>query len=137
MDPHFLYLLAFSLKLQNLTLQALAQLVSRFESKPRLCSKVFFFFFRRFIEHEKHAQSETRDFDLKQFENAAFMDCLALVSELIVGQILHPNRFANQTFPALLARHFGFADSLVLPQLSRASGFPSFSTQIQAYLLFI
>lgn len=94
-DEHFLYLLAFSLKLQNLTLKALSRLCSQFPAKPRLCSRVFFYFFRKFVEYEKRRRSETRDFDLKKFASAAFMECLALVSALIVGQILRPNRFPD------------------------------------------
>jgi hypothetical protein len=91
-DSDFLYLLAFSLKLQNLTLKALDTLIQQFNSKSRLCSIVFFFFFRRFIEQEKKNQSPNKDFNLKKFEKPIFIECLRLISELILKQIFQPNR---------------------------------------------
>jgi hypothetical protein len=87
-----LYLLAFSLKLQNQTLKALEALISQFESKQHLCSMVFFFFFKKFIHQEKKLQSANKEFNLKKFEKPIFINCLRIISELIINQIIHPNR---------------------------------------------
>ena len=92
-DSDFLYLLAFSPKLQILTLEVLLKLTSQFKLKSRLCSLVFFFFFRKFVQQEKQIQSQNKEFNLKKFENPTFFTCLKLVSELLLNQIFHPNRY--------------------------------------------
>ena len=89
-DEDFLYLLAFSTSLQNLTLTRLKDLVSQFPSHSRLCSLVFFFIFRKFIFQEKRSQEVNKDFNLQKFEKASFMDCLKTVSELLILHILLP-----------------------------------------------
>ena len=92
-DSDFLYLLAFSPKLQILVLDVLSEFKSQYKSKNRLCSLVFFFFFRKFVEQEKNLQSHNKEFNLKKFENPLFITCLKLVSDLLLNQIFHPNRY--------------------------------------------